>query len=287
MMTKQGLAFISKMVCISIGFSIFSYSHAHATELAKINGTTIVLEDFEKKYKDNLRFFPLNAPTKKGVLDDLVKRELAIQKAKAEGLEKDPEIRDRIDTLLYQALLERKLSKEFEKIFITDEAAKAFYSKNPIIRTSHIFVALQPNAPANEEKQAYNKIKKIYDEQHIGDGKAVFSDIAQKFSEGPYAPMGGDRDYQTRDRLDPLYYEAALKLKEPGKISGIVRDHSGYHIIKLTAVKAWEDVDPLQVKKWAIEAERGKIFEKYMTQLRAQGKVTVHSELLKEKPEIK
>ncbi|MEO7165231.1 MAG: SurA N-terminal domain-containing protein, partial [Bdellovibrionia bacterium] len=101
MMTKQSLAFISKTVCISVGFCIFSYSHAHATELAKINGTTIVLEDFEKKYKDNLRFFPINAPTKKGVLDDLIKRELAIQEAKKEGLERDPEVRDRIDTLLY------------------------------------------------------------------------------------------------------------------------------------------------------------------------------------------
>ncbi|MEO5969757.1 MAG: peptidylprolyl isomerase, partial [Bdellovibrionia bacterium] len=178
-------------------------------------------------------------------------------------------------------LLERKLTKELEKIHITDEAAKAFYNKYPEIRTSHIFVALSPDAPANEQKQAYDKIKKIYDEQHIADGKVVFSDIAQKFSEGPSAPKGGDIDYQIKNLPDPIYYETALKLKTPGKISGIVRSHFGYHIIKLTAVKAWEDVDPKQVKLLAFEEERAKAFEKYMANLRSKGKVTARYELIK------
>jgi parvulin-like peptidyl-prolyl isomerase len=281
MVAKQRLEFISKTVSV-IGLCVFTFSFAHATELAKIRGTTITLEDFEKKYKENLRFFQLKAPSKKDVLDDLIKRDLAIQEAKAIGLEKDPEIRDRMDTLLYHALLERKLTKEFEQINISDEEAKTFYAKNPEIRTSHIFVALRPDAPASEQKLAYEKIKKIYDEQHVADGKAIFSDVAQKFSEGPAAPMGGDIDYQTRDRLDPIYYETALKLKEPGKVSGIVRTHFGYHIIKLTAIKTWEDADKLQVKRMVFEVERAKIFEKYMAELRAKAKVKVHPELLKE-----
>ena len=284
MMTKQRLGFISKAVTFSIGFCIFSHTPSHAsTELAKIKGTTITLEDFEKKYKENLRFFPLNPPSKKAILDDLIKRELVIQEAKSAGLEKDQEIRDRIDTLLFHALIERKLTKKYETINISDEDAKTFYGKNPEIRTSHIFIALRPDAPASEQKLAYNKIKKIYDEQHIADGKAVFSDIAQRFSEGQEAPMGGDVDYRTRDLLDPIYYETALKLKEPGRTSGIIRSHLGYHIIKLTAVRTWEDVDKLRIKQLAFEEERIKIFEKYVAELRTLARVTSHPELLKEK----
>ncbi len=98
--------------------------------------------------------------------------------------------------------------------------------------------------------------------------------------------MGGDIDFQTRNQLDltfgPDYYETALKLRDPGKISGIIRSRFGYYIVKLTAIKAWEDIDPLEAKKFAFEEERAKVFEKYMNELRTMAKVTVHSELLKE-----
>ncbi|MFZ9595156.1 MAG: peptidylprolyl isomerase [Bdellovibrionia bacterium] len=282
-MRKINFPKTSKFLMMSVGFSLMGYSTAQAsTELAKINGTTITLEEFNKRYKDNLKFFQLKAPTKKNVLEDLIKRELGIQEAKTMGLDKDPEIRDRMDTLLFHALLEKKLTAEFEKIHISDEQAKRFYERNPEIRTSHIFVALRPDASASDQKAALEKITKIYQDQHIADGKAIFSEVAQQFSEGPSAPMGGDMDYQTRDRLDPAYYEAALKLKSPGKVSGIVRTLFGYHIIKLTAIRPWDDTDKLQVKRMAFEEEKGKIFEKYMGELRSAAKVSVRSDLIKD-----
>src|SRR4051812_20291432 len=97
-----------------------------ATELAKVNSTVITLEDFNKKYKENLKFFQFRAPTKEGVLDDLVKRELGIQEAKRDGLDKDPDIIDRMNTVLYHALLDKKLSKDFETIHVTDDEAKSY-----------------------------------------------------------------------------------------------------------------------------------------------------------------
>jgi peptidyl-prolyl cis-trans isomerase C/peptidyl-prolyl cis-trans isomerase D len=252
-----------------------------ATELAKVNNSVITLEDFEKKYKDNLRFFQMKPPTKKGVLDDLIKRELGIQEAKKMGLDKDPEIMDRINTVLYHALLEKKLTKEFEGIHVSDDEAKDYYKKNPEIRTSHIFVALRPDAKHEEQKQAFEKIKKIQTE-YLAPNKMGFSEVAQRYSEGPAAPMGGDIDYQTRDRLDPAYYEAAMKLGSPGKVSGIVRSQFGYHIIKLTSIRRWEEADKTQVKRLVFEEHRAKIYDKYMAQLKNQSKVAVHSELLKD-----
>src|SRR5262245_59671809 len=109
-----------------------------ATELAKINATTISLEDFNKKYRENLKFFQFKAPTKKGVLDDMIKRELGIQEARKMGLDKDPEVVDRMNTVLYHALLDKKLSKEFEAIHVSDDEAKDYYARNPELRTSHV-----------------------------------------------------------------------------------------------------------------------------------------------------
>jgi peptidyl-prolyl cis-trans isomerase D len=94
--------------------------------------------------------------------------------------------------------------------------------------------------------------------------------------------MGGDIDYQTRDRLDPTYYETAVKLGSPGKVSGIVRSQFGYHIIKLTAIRRWEEVDKAQIKRLVFEEQRSKIFEKYMAELKNKASVSVRSELIKE-----
>ncbi|MBC7691273.1 MAG: SurA N-terminal domain-containing protein, partial [Methylotenera sp.] len=144
-----------------------------ATELARINGTVISLEDFNKKYRENLKFFQFKAPTKKGVLDDLIKRELGIQEARRLKLDRDPEIVDRMNTVLYHALLDKQLGKEFEKINITDAEAKDFYSKNPELRTSHIFVQLKPDASKEDQAKAYAKIKNVQDTE-LKAGKTSF-----------------------------------------------------------------------------------------------------------------
>ncbi len=251
-----------------------------ATELAKVNQTVITVEDFEKKYKENLRFFQLKAPTKQGVLDDLIKRELGIQEAKKLGIDKDPEIIDRMNTVLYHALLEKRLNKDFEKIVISESEAKDYYQRNPEIRTSHIFVALRPDASADEQKKALARMTEIRD-THLKPGKMSFAEIAQRFSDGVAAPVGGDLDYNTRDKLDPAFYDAAVKLKTPGATSGIVRSQFGYHIIRLTGVRPWSETDQAQTKRLVYDEKRSGIFEQYMADLRKQAKVSVNQTALK------
>ena len=254
----------------------------YAAELARVNSTVITTENFEKKYQESLRFFQFKAPTKKTVLEDMIKRELGIQEARRLGLDKDPAVVDKMNTVLYHALLDKKLTKEFETIQVTDEEAKAFYARYPEIRTSHIFVAVRPDAKPDEEKKAREKIKRIYDEFiKQANNRMSFAEVAQRYSEGVAAPMGGDIDYQTRDKLDPIYYETAIKLKTPGRTSDVVRSQFGYHIIKLTAIRPWEEVDKAQVKRMVFDEKRNQIFEKYMNQLRQQARVTVRQDLLK------
>src|SRR5262249_32914115 len=126
-------------------------------------------------------------------------------------------------------------------------------------------------------------LKKITDirSKYLRDGKMSFAEVAQRNSEGAAAPMGGDVDFQTRDKLDPAYYAAAVKLRK-GQTSDIVRTEFGYHIINLTDTRPWEDVDKAQVKRLVFDEKRTQIFERYMTKLKTQAKVTVHPELLKD-----
>lgn len=250
------------------------------TELARVGGAVITLEEFNKRYQDNSKFFQFNPPSKQAVLDDLLKRELGIQEARRLGLDKDPAVLDRVNTVLYQALLDKQLGKDLEQIKISDAEAKAHYEKNPEIRTSHIFVAVRPGAPEAEVKAAKDRISQILKEDLKGG--ASFSEVAQTRSDGPAASMGGDIDYKTRDALDPAYYEAALRLRTPGNVSGIVRSSFGFHIIKLTAIRPWDDADRTVVRRQIFEAKRQSLFEKYMSSLRGQYKVSVKKDLIKE-----
>lgn len=267
-------------VLFGVGFLTLAASAHAATELAKINTTTITLEDFNKRYQENRRLLQLRSPSKKMLLDEIIKRELAVQEARKLGLDKDPDVVERVNTVLYYALLEKKLGKQVEEIFVSDADAKKFYQNNPEVRTSHLFVPITPEASAEDAKIAYNRLKKIYDD-NVASGKMTFAEAAQRFSEGPSAPMGGDIDYQTKDKLEPSYYEAAIKLK-PGKVSPIIRTQFGYHILRLTAVRAWEDADKGQVKRLVFEEKRNALFSDYIGKLRAGSKVSVRSDLLKE-----
>ncbi len=269
------------LVSVSIAAAGLARALEAATELARVNNKVITLEDFTKRYHQSARFFEANKPpTRKVVLDEVIKRELAIQEAQKMGLDRDPDVRDQMDTLLYHALLNKKLAKEIEQINVSNDEAKAYYERNPQLRTSHIFVACPWDARPEQEKAARAKIDRIYNEA-IRPGKVGFAEIAQKYSEGPTAAMGGDLRFQGKGDLDPTYYQTALHLKR-GEVSPVIRSQFGFHIVKLTDKLPWEEADHGATKRLVIEEHRDQIYERYMASLRSQAKVTVHSELLKD-----
>lgn len=247
--------------------------------VATVNGKVITQDYFNRKFNENARYLNLQTPTKKSFLDDLIRRELGLQEARKLGIDKDPSVVERMETVLYQSLIEKKLSGEFEKINVSDDQAKSFYDRNPEIRTSHIFVNVPAGASKAEEAKAMERIKKVRD-QHLRTEKMSFAEAAQRFSEGPEAAMGGDMDYQTKDRLEPSYYAAAVKLGKVGNVSDIIRTRFGFHLIKLTGINAWEQVDKPRIKRIVFDERRKQIFDNYMESLRKQAKVAVRSELL-------
>lgn len=252
-------------------------SHAE-TELARVNKSVISLEEFKRAYQDNLGFFQLKQGSKNELLQAMISREVGVQEAKRLGLDRDPEFVKRMNTLLYHFLTEKKLSKSFEAIQVTDGEAKDYYSRNPEIRTSNIYVALAPTANAQQQKDAMERMKKI--SEQLSDQKMSFAEVAQRFSEGPAAPVGGDIDFQTRERLNPIYYQAALRLGV-GKTSGIIRCPDGLYLIKVTAIRPFEEQDKAQVKKAVFEEKRAKIFEQYIADLKSKAQIVTHTDLIK------
>lgn len=257
-----------------------------ATELARINSSVITLEDFNNKYRENMKFFRYKTPTKQNVLEDMIKRDLGIQEARKLGLDRDPEVIERINTVLYHSLLDKKLAGQFDTIQISNDEIEEYYKRNPEIRTSHIFVQVRFDATPAQETAAKTKIIKIKGalDEALKSGKQTFAEIARQYSEGVAAPAGGDIDYQTKDKLDPAYYNAAVALKKAGNISNIVRSQFGYHIIKLTGLKEFKDVDRGQYKRIIFDEKRAKIFDAYMEDLKKKAKINVRYDLLNKDP---
>jgi parvulin-like peptidyl-prolyl isomerase len=214
----------------------------------------------------------------------MINRDLGIQEAKHMGLDKDPEVIERINTVLYHSLLDKKLASKFDGIQISNDEIEDYYKHNPEVRSSHIFVQVRFDATAAQESAAKAKIIKIQGalNEALKSGKQTFAEVARTYSEGVAAAAGGDIDYQTKDKLDPVYYQTAVGLRKVGAVSGVVRTQFGFHIIKLTGVKDYKDVDRGQYKRIIFDEKRAKIFEAYMDELRKKSKVTVHYDMLKE-----
>lgn len=270
----------SLILALGLGTTGVVYS---ATELARVNSKVITLEEFNRQYRENRKFFQYKTPTKQTVLEEMIRRDLGIQEAKKLGLDRDPEVIEKINTVLYHSLLDKKLAGQFKAIDVSNTEAEEFYKKNPEIRTSHIFVQVRSDATRAQENAALDRMRKIQGELNDGlkSGKVTFAEISGTYSDGVAGSTKGDIDYQTKDKLDPAYYAAALKLKI-GEISPIIRSQFGYHIIKLTGMKDIKDVDRGQIKRMVYDEKRNKLFEAYMDELKKKAKVSVNSALLKE-----
>jgi len=103
-------------------------------------------------------------------------------------------------------------------------------------RASHILIASPKTAPAAERQQAAAKAAEL-----LATAKKTpdtFADLARKNSQDPgSASNGGDLDFFVRGAMVKPFEDAAFALKK-GELSGVVESDFGYHIIKLTDIKA-------------------------------------------------
>ena len=247
--------------------------------VATINGKDLTKVEFDRRYKENIQIFKFTPPTKANVLNDIINFELAVQEAKKQGLDKDPQIQERLNAVLYQSLVEKQLTEKFRSaVDVTEKEARDFCKRNPAVRASHVFVALKPAALKSEEDAANKKIREAQAALSAG---MKFEQAVTKFSEGYATEAGGDIGYQTKDKLDPTFYMETRKLSM-NEVSKPVRSQFGMHLIKLTGVQDCAKISIPEWQRMVFDEKRAKIFEDFMRTLRAKAKVSVNDALIKE-----
>lgn len=103
-------------------------------------------------------------------------------------------------------------------------------------RASHILISVAKDAPVDERQQARAKAEELLVQARKA--PESFAQLAKKHSQDPgSAPNGGDLDYFGRGAMVKPFEDAAFALKK-GEISGVVESDFGFHIIRVTDIKA-------------------------------------------------
>lgn len=247
--------------------------------LAEVNSGSITTGDFDRELKNLPEYLKAMADTPQGrkeMLDTMVIRELILQQASKDGLDKGPEIEEKLQDLRKRLVVESFLKKKVEvESKVSDEDMKKFYEQNKDkfksgeqIKASHILVKTE-----KEAKELLAKLK----------AGGNFEELAKKSSVDSSSAKGGDLGWFGKGSMVPVFEKAALALKE-GQTSEVVKSDFGFHIIKLTGkrpagIRPFEEVKE-QIKGAIMPTKQQEVFQKIKEELKKTAKITIKEDVL-------
>lgn len=243
--------------------------------LAIINGKEIMAGEFDLRWSqlpDFARKTYSGPDGRKKFLEELITRELLLQEARKQGLDRDRALVERVERFKERSVLDHLMREEVDsRITVTLEEMKAYYAANPgsvtapdDMRASHILV--------KTEEEALD-VKKRLDqgEDFAAVARKISLDLATRFKGGDLGPI-------KKGQTIPQFEKTLLALKV-GETSHPVATQFGYHIIKLNdratgASLSFEDAKD-QVKEQIQVEKKRKRFDELVASLRAKAKLRV------------
>lgn len=253
------------LISILMLISATSFAQKSTEVVAQVGKKSITVEDFNKKYSE-IKSQTINPPSKEQFLEDLVRYEVGLQEAEKRNLQKDPVVQERFDQEMYKALLEKDIGPRVQKIQVSDKEMQDWYAKNPELRTSHILIEFKPGATPAQIAEAKKRAVEIFEE--VKKSKRPFEELVKLYSDDALSKQaGGDIGWQSRVTLVPNYYEAAANMKV-GEIKGLIETQFGFHILKLTGKRSFENANKRQIRAAVFDEKRKQIFNDYFDKLK-------------------
>jgi peptidyl-prolyl cis-trans isomerase C len=203
------------------------------------------------------------------------------------GLDKDPIIKARLDSLMNQELTRiRKEVMAKEPVPDMSGLAKDYYKahKEEFHREEQVWVA---HIMIGYENHSTAEAKKIAQEIHqaVLDGED-FTELAMARSEDPSVKHNqGDLGWLQRTALVKPFADAAFALKKKGEISPVVQSKFGFHVIKFFDKKAamltpFEEIKEALILRKEQEYRENRWME-YVAKVRTEYEVGIDQKLLK------
>jgi peptidyl-prolyl cis-trans isomerase C len=248
--------------------------------LAEVNGSVITTADFKKEVETLPPYLKPMAETpdgKKELLDTMIIREIIMQQAQKDGLDKSKEVADKLEELKKRIVVEAFLKKKVEaQASLTDADLQKYYDQNKEklktgeqVRASHILVKSEAEA-----QDILGQLKK----------GGNFEELAAKYSIDAAKTKGGDLGWFGKGSMIPEFEKVVFNMKE-GEISGVVKTQFGYHIIKLTGkrpagIPSFDEVKE-QLKAKLLPEKQQEVFQKLKEELKKNAKYSIHEDVLK------
>ena len=264
---------------VGLIFGLVRVATARAESVATVGNKTITVEDFKRRYEE-VKKNAINPPPPELFLEDLVRYEVGVQEAEKQKMQDDPVVKERFRQEMYKALVEKALGEKVNAIRVTEPEMKKYYEKNPELRTSHILIEFRPGSSAADKEIAHKRALEVLKE--VKASKREFSELAKLYSDDVISKdRGGDIDYQNRVTLVPMYYDAAANMKV-GEIKGLIETRYGFHIIKLTGRRTYDQVtDKRPLRTAVFDDKRKDLFDAYFKNLKGKYKISTNKNALK------
>lgn len=245
--------------------------------VAVVNNVKIYKSDLKDSIEQALLVPTHKKLTTEAILNFMINRQVVINKAVKDKLDQDEFVKERMNDVLFGAVISKDLDKQISEIKVTDLDVEQYYKTNKEYRTSHILIRLEAMPKKEDVTKAFQVVNTLYEQ--LKKAPAQFEALAKQYSEIAASSQGGDIGYLPPTSLMPEYFEA-IKGKSVNFITPPVRTQYGYHIIKITGIKDLKAIEMNLYKKIVFDIKRDQVLENYYQSLRKSNTITIYKENL-------
>jgi parvulin-like peptidyl-prolyl isomerase len=199
-------------------------------------------------------------------LQELIEFQAALSKARAAGIDRDPELRERFEKMIVGKFQEEELAKRATADSpVTDEEIASFYQahqeryRTPAsVRAGVIYLKSSPKALPEKLAEMKAKAETVLAAARSADGSG-WSQLARLHSDDQATRYrGGDAGWmwagQPGAHWTSNVVHAAFALNKPGELAPLIETEHGFYVVRLIGKKP-EAIRPLEEEKAAIRYE--------------------------------
>jgi len=211
-----------------------------------------IIEALPQQYRASAR-----GAARKQFADNLVRIMVLSQEGKKRGLDASAQFKTQVQFQSANILAGMTYEEMGKEVKVDDAELRKYYDEHRSdfdqVHAQHILVRVKgsplPLKPGQNDLTDAEALAKAQELKKKLDAGADFSELAKQESDDTGSgSRGGDLGFFHHNQMVPAFADAAFKLK-PGEVSEPVKSQFGYHIIKVEAVKSYDELKPEIEKK--------------------------------------
>lgn len=192
--------------------------------LAQVNDAVLTEEDLQRLVPPELREGITGAEIR-DVLDRWVNTELLYQKARRDGVDRDPAVAARLRDMERDLLADEVLQRELTaRVQVSSDELRAYYRTHQAQYTQEVQLKQIVLGTRDEAEEVLQLLR----------NGAQFETLARQRSMDESAARAGDLGFLGKGAMDPALETVVFAL-QPGEVGGPIPTTIGFHLVKVAA----------------------------------------------------